>query len=553
MIRLIVLFVALCSALNLGAQRRFQYRPVAASGGSSGSSCVPTSGQLALRVSSTPTVPIALASLPNPGTTYCDPNFGTEILRMSDTRTYSGDSAYAPGSHDNDDTVSTGQVGFSKNNKHFLASVGGGTIRYDLALSGTTMAVTGPSQSIDEVRAPGVASVLYCPTDSSFWSYTEEDTLICVYGMRVFKVNAATRNGSNYYDAVMLADLTSELGGLSYYSGAAMTRCFASRDVTILGCQVLVSGVALPGNTCSSGGSPPLGLCSPRIGSLVFSINNFSPSTIVGNYTCLDCFVNAVHSANWYTWESVTLDNGGVSRVYDVYNGGAGGVKFAIDQTGDYVLHTARSTWDGGLETDNNNTQLVHRISTDTWAAVHRVGHSAIGSSSMFAIVQNGNNYPCDAGGTSWYWCLLKYNLATLSTTDAAPSVNIGTQLGPVFPFVKAQFYASWTSDGTRATWTIACNRANDATCDDPQAWIAEVVDSEFTPTGIPGPRRIRYAKTYDYFNSGAGSAVADGIKQMVQSRDGQFLAFVSNLSTGTSVWPGTTTRKMILIARVPQ
>lgn len=519
--------MTLLLAAVLLAQARFPYRQVVTSGGGSSGTCTPTSQQLANRISTAALAPPTMPALPAPGGKYCDPLFGTEIIRISDT------TAISPGAspHEVDEVATTGQVGFNADNTKVLAFAGkispGGTDIVIYPFDPVTFTRTGSGVFIQPRLADG--QNLGSTSSAVFWS---PDPAYIVIGANnpssakkiVYKVNITAQvtagcAGEDCFLAVPIADFNALFASGSStnpnnLSPVAITRCsFAFRGGAAfrLACGFVFDSPANPGN-------------NEVPAYVVADIPSIVTSTPATNYSVIKKFVNGIDSAVWSTYETFTMPYGSSTATYDLRNSTESGYKLTMDKTGDYVLQTLRGP--AGFPLDGNGASEaqfnlgfgIYNFTNSSWRTVYGVGHGDIGPAGFIGENTSGGYQRCFTCPKFWDFTAL--------VNDARPTVypNTGVVLGGATSGYAYQ-YNSWFGGTAFAAFALNCVAGSgvaNGNCNygAPLAFVNEIV---LVPAS-PLQQRYRIAYMRQRID-----VVAYDDRQNQQSGDGAFTLFMQN------------------------
>ena len=160
-------------------------------------------------------------SLPLPGGKYCDPTFGTEVLRISDRANV---------------VAAFGKLGFNKNSTRFAALTVEGQIEV-FALDPHSLERRGPGTVLTVPLFPGCY----------FWNMSDDadaaDTMFVGDGMIFYKVNVVTQARTPLADLSSLID-NAKPSNPKNIAAPSLTRCSASADTSILACAILIQNEA---------------------------------------------------------------------------------------------------------------------------------------------------------------------------------------------------------------------------------------------------------------------------------------------------------------------
>lgn len=479
------------------------------------SPCHTTAQQLNNRIS-TGSLPIPIqAPLPNPGQKYCDPTFGTEVLRLSDNEYTSNSIAVL------------GQAAFSKYSTRVATVTNGGTVRI-YTLDPQTL-IAEPGIDLYPIVSATNGTLLSLNTVALFWSFSGDsdaaDTLLFASGMSIYKVNVAVKVGANYV-AHKIADLSNLISGNSpasnpnNYGVPALQRCTAASDTMTFGCSILI---ARPDGTY------------PRIGYIVANLLSHSATSPATNWTVKAKFINGIDSGAINEYQSVTLtgsDNQSYTYVltslYEPGIGEQGGYKPWVDRSGNFYIFPAWSA--NGLASQYNTSVILD-------FAEAALGHQP------FRFLQAGGHgdpgYGTFVGETSAYGacptCMKRWDLGSL-TSDPVVTANNGTPLTSVLGYNSGRQYNTNVNSTSNTTVVVlACAIGGCPGTPDP--YIGDVF-----ALGITGYQQTtRLARLYHYLVSDQYTEL-----QPMMSLDGKLVAYTSNYGDLSG-------RSYVFITRVPQ
>lgn len=497
--------------------------------------------------------------IPRPGQRFCDPVFGTAMLRLTDDSHTFGTNVLQQSTFSN-----YVRADGTKNSRAWILAFStnlGASYVFDFnPVSFTSSGVGVPFVP----NGPGGTPLRNVVGQEGMWWSNDtsdpdyQDTVIFTAGneagdgpfagsMRLLKVNIRTNA-----NAVLLTDFTAYVcpsscsltaptppGGIGYF---VLHYCTTSADTTIFGCAFQDGAYFLGGagylwwkvgnTTTPSGACPSAGSC------ILAKWINGVDTTAYNVYPKAPCKVS---TADTYTY-CYNLDSDFNSI----------GFKWSIDASGGWLITpinttTSTTTKPGGLILYANTVTLISssdaaivaaRLATD-WTAVtykfaQNFGHGSNGSGHTFAIdAAQCNN------------CLKDWVFSGLSTDPSyvAPA-NQGTRVGPdMGTMAENVHYGAGAEVALNTYWTT--NRAPS----DPGGmakWGNEILWLDYTTQGI-----LRGGHTRSSYS---GAFEDEG--HIAKSPDGLYIATGTawNTNIDASLNPKTTgVVRSILIARRPQ
>lgn len=472
--------------------------------------CEPTEQQIANRTSKETLLIPPQPMLPEPGRTYCDPTFGTEVLRVSDN--VNSENIISP----------LGQFGFNKTATRFGLFSSGGQLRVH-TIDPQALA-SSPGRNIEPIVRNG--TTLYINSAAIFWSGSNEpdaaDTIVFASGMALYKANVA-RPVNNQYQASMIADLSSLLDGTQpsnpkKYGIPSLQRCSASRDTYVIGCSILVR---TPDEKY------------PRIGYAVVQLTSHSTNSPATSWQTKAKWINGIDSDGVSNFQAVTVQGSDTkSYTYTLtspYEAGLderGGYKLQVDKSGRFVLFT---TWDTqGISARYNTMAVLDLRNAEAGEPAFRFlqagGHGDTGLGVFVGLTTANGSCPS---------CMKRWDLQTLNS-DPVTTENNGRPLTDPLGYSFARQYNSAHAIGSQTAVLLACPVAG---CPDlPDPYAGELFNLD-TANGLAQTTRL-VRVNHTFFSS-------DFVElQPVQSLDGKFVAYTSNY--------GENGRKHVFIVRVP-
>lgn len=469
---------------------------------SSTESCIPTSTQLANRTSTSAIAVPTQPALPAAGHSYCDPTYGTRVLRVSDD-------AYL------DNSVSVvGAVAWNKSSTRLATIVTGGLLR-TYSVNPTAFTSSAGTTIYPIVNAVGGAALSF-NSAAFFWSLSSDsdaaDTLLIVSGMSVYKLNVTTPPVSGNYQAYKIADLSSLVTTLW---NPFLQRCSASSDTGVIGCSIEL------------GASDPGGHEFARVGYVVFTLPTQSTASPTTNWAVKAKFVNGVDSATISDYQSVTRlsANDGVTWTYQytsVYEqgiGAGGGYKFYLDRTGRYILFSAYTSNDAGYTSGRYNPQVVVDMNGSGASAITFTQGGGHGDPGYGTFVGENTSY-------GLYPAQMKLWTLASMTTDPGPDVvvNNGVALTAYLGYTNGRGYNNNFANNNLSVVVFSC--ATGGCSSPPDAYIGDVWTVNITGYQITKRlARIHYLLT--------GTQYAE--LQPVVSLDGTLVAFTTNYQVTTT------------------
>ena len=494
---------------------------------------------------------------PAPAVPFCDPVFGSQVVRVSDS-TF-GHQIQA-----------LGQYGFNRDATKIgtLTNPGGNNRVYDF--DAATMGVSNPRIVVPSINGTPVGSN---SSDCLLWSGASDaaanKTILFAKGMKFYKADVTNDA------ATLIADLSSLAGD------GALWRCTASRwqadgSVTISATiqrPITVLGQVYNGN----------------LGYVAFRMLSMSPGNQATNWQVRAKFINGIDSANLLTFESITkLGSDNITHVIQlatVYAAvGDGqlpvkvplGYKNAIDKTGRYLLMSSNYASDpspNNIAVEANTLiflDLDRRALNDPFPYVfgQYAGHGDLSDG-----VYYGDNTAGYAPASTCILCRKKWTISSLTSdpavctmrpghpltcTASSPIVNSGTPITlPLSYWPQGDYMSAYsqlatevgTLVGCRSDGTPGAERWGDCTIPSLPQFAGEIVSyksdgTHATSNGATGFKRLahtNHAGKSDYL-------------QTIQSLDGRFVAFTSNFrypEVITNQSPEYPTQ--VYVVRVPQ
>jgi hypothetical protein len=484
-----------------------------------GSVCEPTARQLANRASRESIPMTDFPRLPDPGQKYCDPTFGTEVMRVSDIVR----DAVVDYTNNGNVVGPLGQFGFNKNSTRFGLFTTSGLVRlYTL--------------DPEELTASGgkyLYPVVYNARPLSFnsstlvWSGSSAadapDTILFGAGMSIYKVNV-TQPVNGQYRAQMIADFSkifdsSKDTNPKNYGVPSLMRCTASRDTLTFGCSIMIA--------------TPAG-AYPRIGYIVARLYSHATDRPTTNWQIKAQHINGIDSDDMAGYQTVELpgsdDKAHTYTLTSPYEPGLderGGYKFSIDKSGRFALF---GSWDPQGEAGKYNTNVVLDLEKvangdQPFSFLQAGGHGDVG----YGIYVGMNTAYGTCGS-----CMKTWDLATLNS-DPVVTENNGTPITSPLGYSYARQYNSAFANGDQTAVVLACPLAG--CTDNPAAFAGEVFNLD--TTGVDKTTRLARLNNVIYSD--------DYVElQPIQSPDGRFTAFTTNYGDRTG-------KKYVMIVRVPQ
>ena len=481
--------------------------------------CEPTAQQLANRISKDPLPVPPQPKLPEPGEKYCDPTFGTELLRLSDNV---HDSVLNV-TNDVNAVAPLGQLGFNKNATRFALFANSGQLRIH-SLDPEKLTAS-PGRYIDPIMINGLKAI---PNSSAIlWSGSSEpdapDTMLLGFGMAIYKVNIAQPvNGQ--YRAAMIADLSSLLEGNQdsnpkVFGRPSLMRCSASRDTYTIGCSILIATRAG---------------AYPRIGYVIVQLASHAADRPATNYQVKAKWINGIDSDDIAKYQVVERQGSdGKSNTYTMtspYEQGfdeRGGYKLQVDRSGRYALFVC---WDPLGDSGRFNTMVVLDIEKQAkgeqaFKFLQASGHGDVGFGVFVGMTT--------AYGTCGS-CMKTWNLAALSS-DPVTSENNGTPLSSPFGYSFGRQYNTYFGSGDQTALVLTCPLSG---CPpQPTAFSGELLNQK--TSGLDMTTRLARIN-YTFFSNDYAEL------QPIQSPDSKLIAFTTNFGDKTG-------KKFVFIVRVPQ
>lgn len=461
--------------------------------------CNPTPTQLSNRTSTGAIALAAAPALPSAGSTYCDPTYGTQVLRVSDN-------SYL------DNSVSViGAVAFNKDSTRLATIVTGGLLR-TYPVNPTALTSSAGTTIYPIVNAVGGAAVNF-NSAAFFWSLSSDadaaDTILVISGMEVYKLNVTTPPVAGNYQAYKIADLSGMT--LTGISQPFLQRCSASYNTSVIGCSIEIGDAGDPN-------------AYARVGYVVFNLLSQSTASPTTNYTIKQKFVNGVDSASISTCQSITrLGSDMVTWTYDYtspYEQGAcagGGYKFYIDRNGTYIIFSAYTANDGGVTSGQYNSAVIVNMDTSAITFLQAGGH---GDPGYGLFIGETTGYGTDP--TS----MKRWTFSGL-TTDPSPTnvANNGVALTSALGYTPGRGYnTNFNSTNNLSVVVLSC--AIGGCPSTPAAYVGDVWSVNYT--GLQQTQRM--ARLNHLLASGGYTEL-----QPVMSLDGALVAFVSNYGVVTS------------------
>ena len=446
--------------------------------------CSPTPEQVSNRNSNL-SIPIVVPpALPLAGQKYCDPTFGTEVLRISD-----------------DDSMlnmvdNNSQVGFNKDSSKIATFTGGGVIRvYDL--DPVSLTKIGQGKTIWPIPAPD-GGYLEGNATTAFWSRADNSdakhTILIGARLSYYKVDVDTGK------ATLLADLRNLVSSSlptnpNNFGKLSFNRCSASSDTSIIGCAIVLR---TPDERY------------PRVGYVVFQLLSQFSSDPSQNWIIKAKFINGIDSREVDTFQDFTMrGSDGVTYTYSAYNPYEGGYKIAIDRSGRFLVLSAGT---GGL---NYNSSIVvdtvkQSANQQAVSFLQAGGHGDFGNRVFVGMTTSYGT--CST-------CMKKWDLSTL-TSDPNPDQNNGTPITDPFGWLMlgAQYNSLMAADGVETTLVLACPSSGCGA--NPPAYIGEIMNLSINGSKVI-KRLVRLNNTLSTFGY--------NYIQTLQSLDGKLVAFTSN------------------------
>lgn len=373
--------------------------------------CTPTAEQLANRASTGPLPPETPLALPEPGGKYCDPAFGTEVLRLSD---------------DTSDKITTdtlGQVGFNQDSTRFATRTGEGQIRVYL-LNPQSLTVEGPGVTIGYPieRANGQGDPIGC--NSAVWSQFDDEeapaTLLCTFGMTLYAVHTDHKTAEPLADLNSLFDTPAESNPLRLGT-LQLIRCSGSHNTRVIGCTILLRTPAEE---------------YPRIGYVVFELHAGRTTDAKTNWTLKAKFINGVDSPSISDYQTVRLESIDYTLVSRFEPGGErGGYKPVLDRSGRYLIFLLTDP----PVAEKYNSMLILDLEKvpakedQPFSILQAGGHGDVGAGVYVGMTTAGGSCPT---------CMKRWQLPTLTSEDD-PAANNGDEISPALGW---DFYKQYNS-----------------------------------------------------------------------------------------------------------
>ncbi len=480
--------------------------------------CEPTAKQLANRISRKPLPVPPLPKLPEPGEKYCDPTFGTEVLRLSDNVR----DRVMNVTNDINVIGPTGQFGFNKNGTRFALFSNNGQLRIH-SLDPEELTAS-PGRYIDPFVSDG--KPVYPNSSNILWSGSSEpdapDTMLFGAGMGIYKVNVAQPvNGQ--YPAAMIADLSSLFDGNQDSNPKilgipSLMRCSASRDTYTIGCSILITTIV--------GGYQ-------RIGYVIVQLASHAADSPATNWQVKAKWINGIDSNDIFDYQKVELQGSDhkihsytLTSPYEIGLDKRGGYKFTVDRSGRYALF---ASWDPLGDSGRFNTSVVLDLGKlangdQPFKFLQASGHGDVG----FGVFVGMNT----AYG-SCSMCMKTWNLATLNS-DPVTEENNGTPLSSPFGSSFGRQYNTYYGSGDQTALLLACPVTGCPPV--PDTFMGELLNLK--TSGLN--KTTRLARINHVFYSDNYTEL-----QPIQSPDSKLIAFTTNF--------GDRTKKFVFIVRVPQ
>ena len=481
--------------------------------------CEPSAQQLANRISKDPLPVPPLPRLPEPGEKYCDPTFGTELLRLSDNFRDP-----VLGVTNNINVVAPlGQLGFNKNATRFALLANNGQLRiHSLDPEKLT---SSPGRYIDPLMINGLQAN---PNSSAIlWSGSSApdapDTILFGFQMGIYKVNIAQPvNGQ--YRAALIADLSSLLEGNQdsnpkIFGRPSLMRCSASRDTYTIGCSILI---ATPGGAY------------PRLGYVIVQLASHEAGRPDTNWQVKAKWINGIDSDDIAKHQVVELQGSDgeihsytLTSPYELGFDERGGYKLQVDRSGRYALFIS---WDPLGDSSRFNTMVVLDLEKQAngeqpFKFIQASGHGDVGFGVFVGIT--GAHGSCAT-------CMKTWDLATLSS-DPVTSQNNGTPLSSPFGYNFGRQYNTYYGSGDQTALVLACPVSGCPPQPDP--FSGELLNLKTSGLNIT-TRLLRINHTF--FSNDYAEL------QPIQSPDSKLIAFTTNFGDKTG-------KKFVFIVRVPQ
>lgn len=476
--------------------------------------------------------------IPQPGERWCDPNFGTDMLRLSDNM--HGVTAIA----ELQEILFSNYVNADGSiNSQAWAVVIDETSEVLIYNFNPVAFTTAGLYTVFAPLDPGGTPINIIGQQGIWWSNDPTDakhqsTILFIGGMKLWKVDISDLSNR----AVLVADFTGFFtlpippgNGPAYQ----MQYCSASADTRSIGCAIESIGPYFPAVGWvvwkSGTGSTPSGACPADL------------STVTT--TCVVAlFVNGTHSASYDTFQTLppilSVAEGNTYTYVIQSDINLIGYKFTLDKSGTWInAHTSytKSTVtptkgpnpDAGVLIPLNDTAISASRMNPTWAAVaykfvQGYGHAASAAAS---------GYSADAGFFCAGGCVREHLFAS-HTTDPGFTTNGGTAVSDVWPFGASGMLLTYFGQTAPAEIGIGLYGACNRTAIDTQVlYCGEIYMLKPDTKAV---RRIGYMRApfVTYLDE----------PHEVMSQDGRYIAFSTTLNTALNA----STIRTVVIVRVP-